>query len=196
MSTETGKKKFGPWLLEQAERQDAIGAMARAWKQLKETNNYGRVHTAKSIGQLLSARLGEDWQRLNGDEVISTAEKEWNASLEGAAETWTQEGQGTIFDLPGGAAPVQADAGYTEFIDKTVRAAAPQMAVLVVDGREYELTPGRRYVLDFGHPVLRDVEGFEQTSAAEPAPVPVLLADGRLNWDALYRGADLAVVEE
>jgi hypothetical protein len=134
------EQTFGAWLLDQHERQDTTGNLARTWRQLKDANSY-KHSQAKSIRELLSAYMGENWEQLRGDEAVTAAETEWKnrAAPTGPAQSHEQ------LELP---VPEQiAPSDSSELI-------AAEPAVLVVDGREYELTPGRRYVLDV-RPTLR-----------------------------------------
>lgn len=203
MSTE---QTFGAWLLAQGDRSDTTGTLARAWKALKEARGY-KHNNVKSIREMLSAQYGEDWQRLDGEAAITSAEVEWktgkpNPAQSGGSAQQEQPGgnpgtepepvQTTIFDLPAAAAALLEP---TPPLPST-----PQFAVLVVDGREFELTAGRRYVIDFGAPVVRDIEGFTQplrvgafqtTQYAEQERAAAqMMTDGRLDWNALFGGAD------
>lgn len=216
---------FGAWLMEQHERQDATGALSRAWTHLREARGYNRTHTAKSIGQLLSAQLGEDWQKLRGDESITAAEAEWKTGTtlerqgdhgmvlppdghqpQGIPEPWKTPAGGEQLQLPGMPSGYAVTGPDLESMIAAVPvpAPAPPMAILVVDGYEYELTPGRRYVLDL-RPVLRQDSDNPAPARANTAthvdtdifaPAPQLIDDqGRLNFAVLYALADHTLPE-
>lgn len=204
---------FGAWLLEQTGRQDTTGTLARAWKQLRDVRGYVRQHTVKTIGQLMSAQLGEDWQKLNGDAAIAAAEREWKS---GATVERANSEQTTIFDLPAGVvapgpfslgapAPDADDQlripGYPGTGAPSVpTVSAPiQRAILVVDGTEFELTPGRRYTLSLGAPVLRDVSdtpGMNQLHTALMEVGEAAEAAGVYSWSTLYGRADRTVPDD
>lgn len=180
----SGDQTFGAWLLDkrQQERQDTTGTLARAWAALREARGYNRHTRVKSIRELMSASLGEDWQALHGDESIAAAEAEWRRAgrepVDGAQQ----------LPIPG----AEYEARY---------AAPAPMAVLVVDGHTYELTPGRRYTLAW-NPVLREIapDGDEadgdapavQTTHFEQEYAQALASglDGRIDMAALYELAD------
>lgn len=166
------EQTFGAWLLEQRERQDTTGTLARAWGQLRDARGYNRHTRVKSIRELLSASLGEDWQALHGDESIDAAETEWKAGSTAVAGE-PVNGQQQL-PIPGAPAP------------------AP-MAVITVDGHRYELTPGKHYVLVL-QPVLREApdEAAEQstTFTGEPHLTVLTRPDGGYDWSALYGLAD------
>ncbi len=166
----SSEKTFGAWLLEQRERQDTTGTLARAWGQLRDARGYNRHTRVKSIRELLSASLGEDWQALHGDESIDAAEAEWKLGSEA---------------VPG--EPVNGSEQLP------IPLLAAPMAVLKVDEITYELTPGRHYVLVL-QPVLREApdEAPEQsiTLTGEPHLTVLTRPDGGYDWSALYGLAD------
>lgn len=189
-----GNLKFGPWLLTQTERGDTTGALARAWRSLKDARGYNRHTTAKAIRELLSSSLGEDWQALRGDESMSAAEAEWKTSGSGQT-TIPSSGSDQIEEYylqgPGGS----IEAGQTIPGTLIQSDPAPAPAVLMFNGNRYELTPGRTYTLSLG-PVLREGEPgaapvqTKNYAVQERAAAEMVLPDGHLNWAALYAAAD------
>jgi hypothetical protein len=177
------EKTFGAWLLEQTERTDTVGALSRAWKQLKDAGGHGRITRAKSIRELLSGRLGEDWERLNGDQVIMDAENEWSRPETGLQ--LTEQGEQAAEAL--GPYATQQRSGV-EALAAYAAASLPEpsrYAVLVVNGLEMYLEAGKRYVLSV--PVLSEEE--------PDAPAQTLRDDGSLDWASLYGQADHTVPE-
>jgi hypothetical protein len=174
----SGEQTFGAWLLEQRERDDTTGTLARAWGQLRDARGYNRHTRAKSIRELMSSSLGEDWTGLHGDEAIDAAEAEWR--------------QGTT--LQPDPQPVRSYLG-TEAQQMPIPDAPAPMAVLTIDGRRYELTPGRHYVLTLS-PVLREApdEGEQPgggiTLTGEPTLTVWTRPDGGYDWGALYGVAE------
>jgi hypothetical protein len=181
MSTE---KTFGAWLLEQQQRQDTMGALARAWKQMKEVRGLNRITRAKSIRELMSSSLGEDWLELRGDEAMDAAEAEWKAADE------------QQLPIPG-----VMMANYMEQARNVAGEAVfevPPPAVLVFGEHTYQLTPGRRYTLVL-QPVLREAVageisaqagGIELADGYEPNLTVWARPDGGYDWAALYGMAD------
>lgn len=185
-----GNLKFGPWLLEQQERGDTTGALARAWRALKDARGYNRHTSVKAIRELLSSSLGEDWQALRGDESITAAEAEWKASGNPAQTTGVMVASGGSIDY----SQEHLNTGMLAPDQRAVPAAP--MAVLWFEGNRYELTPGKTYTLLLGHDHVMRVGEPEQEPirtqnyAVQEAAADAMLADGRTNWAALYAMAD------
>jgi hypothetical protein len=185
------EKTFGAWLLDQKDRTDAIGALSRAWKQLRDAGGHGRITRAKSIRELLSARLGEDWERLGGDQVIMDAENEW---ARGEADP-APDGYQTIGYMVQDRAAGETLAQYAQSADNTGTLAMDQeqvtrYAVLVVEGVELLLEAGKRYVLAPCVPMISEDE-----PDAQAPPVPAMRPDGSMDWASLYGAADHTVPE-
>jgi hypothetical protein len=178
------EKTFGSWLLEQTERGDTTGTLARAWKQLRDARGHGRVTRAKSIGELLSGQLGEDWERLQGEQAMQLAEAEWKGDATDTAlvmaRAATDSGHRTPLE------DVQAEFG-TYGPDDSAR-----YAVLVVNGIEVLLEAGKRYVLRMGMPEVVE----EEQPPADFDPAAVLQPDGSLDWASLYGQADHTVPQD
>jgi hypothetical protein len=215
------EKTFGAWLLEQTERGDTTGTLARAWKQLRDARGHGRVTRAKSIGELLSGQLGEDWERLQGEQAMQLAESEWKGAEPSGEVDWAQRdaehhanvaGQYQLTEQGAQAAEVlapyqtlnygvqarAADEQYAQYAwDPAADGpgeALPRYAVLVVNGLEVSLEAGKRYVLNMGMPEIRE-EVAVQPDAAEFSPTLALHADGSLDWASLWGQADHTVPE-
>lgn len=197
----SSNQTFGAWLLDQQERQDSIGSMARSWAVLKKARGY-KHSQEKSIRELLSAQLGDDWAQLQGDEVMNAAVAEWRGDFDAQPAQdngeWVGGEQGTIFDLPGDAvAPPGAKyVGYTGggiTPDVTVPQVQPSgKVVLVINGMDVELPPGRYTLAIVVQPTEIPAEAFAD-AVAEAVAGAYLTPDGRLNWSALYKLADLTV---
>lgn len=187
-------RKFGTWLLDQSERQDTTGTLARAWQHLRDANGHVRQTSAKAIGELMKGALGEDWDRLRGDESMAEAVKEW--------ERRNAPGEQQVSAPAPAAVPSDPEPYYT---------ATAEPAVLVLNGVEHLLEPGHRYELR-----LRDVTQAEQTEdradlalvgarAATDSGNRTPLSDvraqydvpetanGRTDWAALWGMADHTV---
>jgi len=199
----SGEKTFGAWLLEQQARQDTTGTLARAWYALKEARGYNRHTRAKSIRELMSSSLGEDWTGLHGDEAVDSAEAEWKASgteqVDYAVQAARDYNGAQQLPIPNMGGSVQ----MINYMEQAQNTPAP-MAVLVFDGHRYELTPGRQYELRI-NPVLRDATGEDLsptqaqldakpsgdiTLTGEPNLTVLARPDGGYDWEALYALAD------
>lgn len=195
------EQTFGAWLLGQQERTDSIGSMARSWKQLKEARGY-KHSQEKSVRELLSSMFGEDWANMQGDEVMNAAVAEWRGDFEQPAG----DAQGTIFDLPGGFAPADDTAlripGYPGMDSSPIVPNLPDAVqitpgkvILVINGMDVELPPGRYTLAIVVQPA--EIEAQEFADAVAEAVTSVYpLSPAGVDWNALFRGADLSAVPE
>lgn len=204
-------RKFGTWLLDQSERQDTTGTLARAWQHLRDANGHVRQTSAKAIGELMKGALGEDWDRLRGDESMAEAVKEWERRNEAPFAvpadpepyyTAEPDGQTRAFEIsgPGGSIELHGQPQESHIV---------QPAVLVVNGAELLLEPGKRYVLSMGVPnIVEDVDLMDAAlvtarAAADSGnrtPLSEVRAEfgmpdegGHLDWAALWGMADHTV---
>lgn len=192
-------RKFGTWLLDQSERQDTTGTLARAWQHLRDANGHVRQTSAKAIGELMKGALGEDWDRLRGDESLAEAVKEWERRN-------TTPGSGEQLAIESGGA-VTAVAPFSPE-QQAAMAPKPVPAVLVLNGAEILLEPGHRYELrlrdvtlateDMADAALVTVRAA--TDSGNRTPLSEVRAEfgmpdeaGHLDWAALWGMADHTV---
>lgn len=184
-------KTFGAWLLEQTERQDTTGTLARAWKALREANGHTRVRTAKGIRELMMGALGDDWTALRGDKTFAEAEREWKGGETGPYQLTEQGAQAAAALAPYAGPPLsESEPGNQPFAPDLDLA---QHVILVIEGVELLLEAGKRYLLKPGLPVIREDDGPAQAAVQEGDAT--VRPDGGIDWAALYEMADHTVPE-
>lgn len=176
---------FGAWLLKQGERTDSIGSMSRSWRQLKEARGY-KHSQEKSVRELLSATFGEDWAQMQGDAVMDAAVAEWRGDFDKPAADDAAPGQGTIFDLPQAAQQYLGGEAGEQPLAPVQRVGGP--VILVINGADVELPPGRYTLAIVVQPAEVDAQEFADAVAEA-------FASGPLDWDALFRSADFTAPE-